>query len=105
VLLNPPVSTNEIVALKSSSLKKIPDDYIDFLEYCNGGIIFKVKDFAGFRLFGVEEIGTENTFQKENFGDDWSDEVILFCSCVGDNGYLGFRICGHSFPIVHCIIV
>ena len=46
----------------------------------------------------------DNAFQRKNFGEDWDDRIVLFCSCVGDNEYLGFKVKGHSYQIIHCIM-
>jgi len=82
----------------------LPNDYEFFLRNFNGGKLFLVDDFAGFKLLGTEELINHNKFQQENFGEDWDKHVVLFCEIIGDAEYLGFKIDKEKVQIVFCIM-
>lgn len=103
-VMNAPASEHEINNCKQSLSKEIPQQYIHFLNAYNGGTVFKIEDFAGYRLFSTQEIIKENAFQKENFGSNWDESIVLFCSCLGDNEYLGFKIHEDMYDIVDCVM-
>jgi hypothetical protein len=100
------MASEESINKCSSSFKfPFPDEYKQFLGKYNGGILFKVQDIAGFDVFGTNEIEKENSFQKENFGTDWNDSIILFCCCVGDAEYIGFKFDDEGkYSLVYCIM-
>lgn len=82
----------------------LPNDYLEFLSYANGATLFMIEDIAGFKFLSLEELVTANDFQKENYGTDWDNDVILFCQILGDNEYLGFKKIKEGYTIVHCIM-
>ncbi|UII32806.1 SMI1/KNR4 family protein [Fulvivirga ulvae] len=104
IVMNNPANSDETLTCQKSLKIEIPEDYKHFLNEFNGGIIFKVEDFAGYRFLGTNEMLSENRFQRENFGEDWADDVLLFGVCLGDNEYLGFRVEKKSYKILHCIM-
>lgn len=82
---------------------KLPNDYIEFLKYFDGGILFKIEDIAGFQLLGCSDIVKVNKTQNSDYGSDWDDNIILFCSSVGDNEYIGFKITDDfNYKIIDC---
>jgi len=101
IILNP---ADQGLDVKGLIELKLPGDYLEFLQHYDGMILYKVEDIAGFHFFGLKELYKQNKFQKENFGTDWDDRVILFCEIFGDNEYLGFRFDGHKYGIVYCIM-
>lgn len=104
-IMNREASKDEIVNCELHFNKKIPNDYRSFLHEFNGGILFKIDNYAGFKLLSTQEMIKHNEFQKENFGQDWDSEIIFFCECIGDAEYLGFKFHkNESVNIVHCIM-
>lgn len=96
---------NQILEVYNFFNKKIPKDYLEFLSYFNGGTLFKIEDFAGYKLLNTEELISENLFQKSTYENDWDEKVILFCLIIGDNEYLGFREKAiGKYEIIHCIM-
>jgi hypothetical protein len=84
---------------------KLPKEYKYFLEQYNGGVLFKIDDFAGFKLLNSNELIVHNEFQKTNFGLDWNENIILFCECIGDAEYLGFKLNENGTSnIIYCIL-
>ena len=76
----------------------LPENY-------NGGILFQIKDFIGYELFGTQQLINVNKLQKSSFAEDWNDQIILFCRVLGDEEYLGFKITdNHDYEIVHCFM-
>ena len=104
ITMNNPASLSEIRECEKSLSQKFPEDYIFFLKQYNGGIIFKFEDIAGYDMLGTKDVCKENAFQKKNFGEDWSDDILLFCRIVGVDEYLGFKKNGCSYKILHCIM-
>lgn len=100
VIMNPSASVNEIIDCEKHLSLKINEDYISFLKHYNGGTIFMIEDFAGYKLFSTKEILKENIFQRENFGVDWNNDILLFCLCIGDNEYLGFKRKENRYEII-----
>jgi len=100
--MNKKASEEQITECANSFENKLPEDYKNFLGIYNGGILFQIEDIGGFKFLGTDELVKENTFQKENFGEDWNENIILFCLCIGDGEYLGFKIDDNK--IVHCIM-
>ena len=85
---------------------KLPEDYLKILTKANGFILFKIEDFAGFKFLGCNELIKENRFQKENYEEDWDNQIILFCQCLGDAEYLGLRVFDDkSYEILDCEII
>jgi len=54
-------------------------------------LLGKVSDLAGFQFWGCDQLVHENKFQKENFGLDWGERIILICACLGDGDYIGIK--------------
>lgn len=104
-IMNEEASKEDIVKCDMHFDGKLPNDYKIFLQEFNGGILFKIDDYAGFKLLSTEELIKHNKFQGENFGKDWDSEILLFCECIGDAEYLGFKLNKNRFPnIVYCIM-
>jgi hypothetical protein len=82
----------------------LPNDYIMFLRNFNGGVLFQIEDFAGFKFYGTDELIHENLFQRKNFGKDWDDNIILFCLCIGDGECIGFQLKNGGYEVIHCIL-
>lgn len=104
-IMNDEASNNEISKCDMQLNKKLPDEYKFFLQNYNGGILFKIEDYAGFNFLSTNELIRHNEFQRENFDKDWDDEILLFCECIGDAEYLGFKSnMNGDFQIVYCIM-
>lgn len=104
-IMNNGASNDDIAKCNLHFNQKLPIDYIYFLEEYNGGILFKIDDYAGFKLLSTEELIKHNEFQKGNFGQDWDSQIILFCECIGDAEYLGFKLIENGDAnIVYCIM-
>jgi len=77
---------------------KIPDDYLYFLDFFDGGNMFTHNDLGGFAFFSSKTLIKENKFQRENHLENgleeyWDNDVILFAMFIcGDAEFLGFRI-------------
>lgn len=98
-------SENEIAECSANFSFLLPEEYKEFLENFNGGTLFKVADIGGFNLLGTEEIVKHNVFQKENFEDDWDENIVLFCKCLGDAEYIGFKFTdAGKYSLVYCIM-
>lgn len=104
IIMHKPAFEEDIYNLKKALPAGLPEDYISFLEYSNGGVLFKIEDFAGYKLFSINELFRENSFQKQNFGKDWNDTIVLFCQCVGDNEYLALKYNESNYEIIYCIM-
>lgn len=104
-IMNIEASKYDIVDCDLHLKKQLPDDYKFFLQEFNGGVLFKIEDYAGFKLLSTKELIKHNEFQKMNFGQYWNSEIILFCECIGDAEYLGFKIDENGLHnIVYCIM-
>jgi len=54
---------------------------------------------------GTEQLIRQNSSQKNSFGEDWDNNIILFCRCLGDAEYMGFKVSEtHNYEIVHCFM-
>lgn len=101
--VNEPATDHEIQEANKHFGYRIPADYISFLRHFNGAVFFKVEDIGGFQFLGCSQLIRLNQFQKENLEEDWNDEIILFCSCLGDGDYIGFKVeNGKSYSILDC---
>lgn len=89
-IFNKGVNEEELFKCKGYFKDLIPDDYINFLKFYNGGVLYKVEDFAGFKFLSVNELIQCDIFQKENFSEDWNDNIVLFCEILGDNEFIGY---------------
>lgn len=104
-IMNEGTSNDEIEKCDLYLNKKLPDEYKFFLQNYNGGTLFKVDDHSGFKLLSNKKLINHNQFQRENFDQDWDISIILFCECIGDAEYLGFKIGENgSCQIVYCIL-
>ena len=104
-IMNKEASKDNITKSNLHFKKQLPDEYNLFLQNYNGGILFKVDDYAGFKFLSAAELIKHNEFQKGNFVQDWDSNIILFCECIGDAEYLGFRISENDYGyVVHCIL-
>ena len=96
-------SEEEINKCNSYFENKLPEDYLSFLKRYNGGFFFKVNDIGGFQFWGCDELIYQNTFHKENLGNDWDKRIILICACLGDGDYVGIKIHkDNSYEILDC---
>ena len=103
--MNSKTSQVDIEKCESNFNKKLPLDYTFFLLKFNGGVLFKIADYAGFKFLSTEELIKHNSFQKENLENYWDSEIILFCECIGDAEYLGFKFNDNGLPkVVYCIM-
>ena len=104
-IVNEGASDEEISICDSYFGFKLPEDYKSFLKEFDGSVFFKIEDFAGFKFLGCVDIVKENKFQKENLGEDWDNQIIIFCACLGDGDYVGIKLLGdNSYEIVDCFM-
>lgn len=104
-VMNKGASNDEIRKCDLHFNQNLPAEYKFFLQNFNGGILFKIDDYAGFKFLSTKALIKHNEFQKENFDQDWDTETILFCECIGDAEYLGFRLNENGgLQIVYCIM-
>lgn len=99
---NKGATEHEIKQANSFFQNNIPAEFIEFLKIFNGSSLFNVNDVGGFLIFGDDQLIRENKFQKLNFEGDWDDHVIIFCSCIGDGDYIGFRLSNDGYEIIDC---
>jgi len=105
ITMNKGASENDIEECQKYFNFKIPLDYKTFLKKYDGGILYQIEDFAGFQFLSAKKLVDENSFQKKNFGDDWRENIILFCLCIGDAEFLGFKIINDkTYEIIYCIM-
>lgn len=71
---------------------KLPDEYLDFLQLCDGCELFKYEELGGFWFMGTSEIQSENRIAKETYSEFWTDDLIVFCESIVDGDYLAFKI-------------
>lgn len=92
------------ISLCNSYFKSmLPEAYRSFLMEFDGGTFFKIEDYAGFKFLGCSELIVNDKFQRDNFGRDWNQRVILFCSSLGDNEFIGFKLLsGTEYEIIDC---
>ena len=104
-IMNKEASNDDIAKCDLHFENKLSKEYKLFLQNYDGGILFKIDDYAGFKFLSTEELFKHNKFQRENFGQDWNSEIILFCECIGDAEYLGFKLNENGdSSIVYCIM-
>ena len=82
---------NDIKQVASCFNNSIPTDYIDFLKFSNGCILFDSNGIDGFKFLGTNNICQVNEEVKRNYEEDWDDSIIIFCEVIGEGNYLGFR--------------
>ncbi len=81
----------------------LPKTYIDFLKEYNGGRLFDLQGIDGFEFFGTNNILSINNSIKEEYQDDWLDNIIIFAECIGEGNYLGFKtISINEYEIIDC---
>jgi hypothetical protein len=103
--MNEKTSVDDITQCNQFFNNQLPEDYKVFLQNYNGGILFRIEDFIGYDFLGTQQLITNNTLQKNSFAGDWDDQIILFCRCLGDAEYFGFKINdNHEYEIVHCFM-
>lgn len=103
-IVNKGASKEEIEKCDLHFSQKLPDEYNFFLQNYNGGVLFKIDDYAGFKFLSIEELIKHNESQRRNFGQDWDSEIVLFCECIGDAEYLGFKVSKNGYVVVYCIM-
>ena len=80
-----------------------PEEYIDFLRNVNGCDIFKYDNIDGFCFLSTQKVIQTNHNLKEAYGTDWNDNIIVFCECIGEGNYIGFRVKNkNSYEVVDC---
>jgi len=92
IIVRAGASEEEINKCNSYFANNLPVDYLSFLRNYNGCTFFKVSNLAGFQFWGCDQLVHENKFQKENFGLDWDERIILICACLGDGDYIGIKL-------------
>ncbi|RCH54208.1 hypothetical protein DJ568_12980 [Mucilaginibacter hurinus] len=103
IAMNKGASSIEITDCDFHFAGRLPVDYKLFLTCFNGGTLYGVDDLSGFKLLSTDEIVQHNEFHKLHFGDDWDDNVILFCQCIGDGDYVGFQVTNNiEYQLVDC---
>lgn len=104
-IMNNPASVENIIKCDAYCKQRLPEEYKYFLKYYDGGTLFKC-DVAGFEFLSTQEIIDVNELQKGFFGEDWDNNVFLFCNLLGTGEYLGFRLYKNSnYEIIHCIML
>jgi len=104
-VMNESATDEEISKCDVYSKNRLPNEYKYFLQYFNGGILFEYDEIVGFKFLGSNDLIQENEFRKEGFGEDWDNNVILFCYLVGIGECIGFRFKEtKDYEIVHCFM-
>jgi hypothetical protein len=100
---NLPILETELFELIKFFNGLLPEDYNFFLKYSNGCTLFNGNDLGGLEFLGYDKIIDENTFQRNNYGEDWDTNVIIFCTCLGEGNFIGFRNLGlNKYEIIDC---
>ncbi len=100
---NAGVSYEDIHTSFSETGFNIPQDYIDFLKYCNGCTLYKYDDLGGFIFLGTNDLQKENIFQKETYEGDWDKDITVFCSLICEGSFIGFKNkTDGSYEILDC---
>ena len=100
--MNSAASESDMEMVRKYFNYALPPDYMSFLQVFDGATFFKVQDIGGFSFLSCRELIAVNDFQKKNLGDEWRND-ILFCECLGDGDYIGFRILdNNSYLILDC---
>ncbi len=103
--INVGASDNSIEECERYFNYKVPLDYKTFLRKYDGCVLYQIEDFAGFQFLSTKKLVDENSFQRTNFGEDWSEDIILFCLCIGDAEYIGFKVFSDkTYKIIYCIM-
>jgi hypothetical protein len=89
--------------IQTHFLYQLPNDYIDFLKYFDGCQLFLFENLDGFNFLGTNNIIAHNTRLSEDYDEEWENNIIVFCECVGEGNYLGFRILNNnSYEVIDC---
>lgn len=93
----------EIASFITHESLNLPDEYLDLLRQFNGFSLFGYEDLGGFQFLGTAEIIEENKLEKEIYGEDWDESVVVFCKLICDGDFIGFRFYHDgSYSILDC---
>lgn len=96
-------SDSEIASLIENEASKLPEEYLDLLRHFNGFRLFVYEELSGFKFLGTAEIIEEAKLQKEIYGEDWDESVVIFCQLICDGDFIGFRFNQDgSYSILDC---
>ena len=97
-------SEQEIDSLNSIfDYYRIPYDYIELLSFSNGFTLYNIHDISGFIFFGTDQIKKENDIFKETFEKLLDENIIIFCSILGEGNFIGFKVLNNdNYEILDC---
>ena len=99
------IGASELELQKMSSYLSYtpPEEYIEFLRNFNGCDIFRYDNIDGFSFLSTQKVIQTNHNLKEEYGTDWDNNIIVFCECIGEGNYIGFRAKNQkNYEIVDC---
>jgi len=89
--INEPALKNELEKVINELRFSLPESYVEFLSKFDGGDFYNYEDLDGFRFFGTKDIVKMNENIKNEYEDDWINEILIFAECIGEGNYLGFK--------------
>jgi hypothetical protein len=103
ISINKGASEEELNKTNSYFNKRLPGDYLNFLKTFNGIELFRIENFIGFKFYDCDSLINNDLIQRKEFGEDWNENIIQFCSCLGDGDHIGFKIFDDlSYKIADC---
>ncbi len=92
ILLTPSAGNEELEECQKYFKDKIPSEYLEFLRFSNGAILYNYEDLGGYDFLGTQALVKEDLFQREQFGEDWQENIILICRIIANAEFIGFKI-------------
>ncbi|HMQ09960.1 MAG TPA: SMI1/KNR4 family protein [Oligoflexia bacterium] len=72
--------------------KPIPQDLIDILTFSNGFELFNDDNLGGVQFLNVKEIHKINQEQKNIYGEDWINDILIFAYMIGEGNHIGLKL-------------
>jgi len=104
-IMNSPALAENITKCDIFCEHRLPKEYKYFLEYYDGGTLFKYEDIGGYKFLSTKEIIEVNELQIKTYEEYWDGSIIFFCELLGNGEYLGFKTTETSvYRIVHSMM-
>jgi len=104
-ILYTPIKSSHLTQFEQKTHRLLPREHKEFLTVSHGADLFKRSNIDGFHFLSVNEIETVRKNLAREYGEDWDDTIIPFCTIIGEGNTLSFKLSPrdpNTYEILDC---
>ena len=81
----------------------LPLEYLDFLSFSNGCIMYNFNDIDGYYFYNTTEMIKENEYFRKTYFDNNHSDIIVIGFTFGEHDFLGLKkVSKDEYSVIDC---